>query len=545
MPTVVGIFAQVPREVLFSWVSVLAISLMHMGKRLVLIDADVHSAPFAGLAGGKTVSKGSFYQLLHNPDLPPSLLDCTASIGNQQSVQAGGTVRLLSALGQGEQGQLEFVNNPPLVGSRRYLSLRRTLLLAAGQDDLILLVSPLGRSALAVQLLAQVCDAALFLADTTMKQVLELASMAREADALRGYTLPSTCVEARDDGTPIPEGVWQSFFRTHPAFLPPHRKGEEGPERLLVLTDGPEDPERLVQAVLDLALLGACHVPETDGGAFAALYHEDKDRAIALFRAEIAPRLGTRSSAIAALKALWEGGGYTWHDLQALAKFVVQKFRWEDPDPESESLFPVYEALLKANADGQLPGLDARVRIDLAGILCHMARWQQWHGGETGALASRIEALLLEATTLERSALDCLRVGEGLALHARLTGSSRHYDLAMEHMHRFGEVVSTVELHRAVLDVVGDFAFASPKLWETVRRLCATLMPMDEYYSLWWGAVAETHLGQPNKALALLLRLGRVDPDAFILAYHDPDLRPLWEGGGLGWEHPPSPTPQR
>lgn len=539
---ILGLFSDCPPVAVHAVVTVLVADLMQEGLRVVLVDADPSAAPYARLVtdqpGAPRRGRASLLGNLHNPDAEPLRVDLTAS-ERAFDPKLTGTLWVQPALVDGEVADPALLATPPLQGARRYLSLHHTL--GTADADVVLLVAPIGRTELGTALLAHTCDAAVLMADSTAAQVLHLANMARNADARRGGLIPTLCVEARDRGTPVPEGAWTMLWRTHPSLLPPHRKGEEGPERLLVLGQSLEAGQALLREVL--VLLDDCtrDAPQPDGSAFAALYKEDRAKAVAFFRAQIAPRLGTRDSAVASLRAVWALPDRSWEDVQVLAKFAVQKFRREDPTPDAEALLPLYEALAEAAAAGQLKGLDARVRIDLAAMLLHVGYHRQTQDLPFGDIAARAEALVLEAAALERTPGESGRLAEVLALHARLTGAGRHYGLALQELRHFGSTVAWVVLTRVTADVVGAFAYAEPGLWRNLQALSDALLPLDERYGLWWGAIAAMHLGDRREALALLHRLGVVDPEAFFIAYQDPDFRPLWEGGG----HPIPYVPPR
>ena len=544
---VVGLFSDCSKETLFSLGTVLALELMQRGVKVMLVDADPALAPFSGVSGAPVPEGVSFLGLLHNPQARPLHIDCTQALGNPKVLANKGAIHLLPALAAGEAPDPRFLTHPPLQGSRRYESLRSSLCIAADQADLVLLLGPRGRSALATALLAHGCHAALLLADNNTAQVMSLAQSAREADALRGGLIPSACVELRDDGQPIPEGAWEELWRTHPSFLPPQRKGSTGPEQLLILEDSPEDPARLAQLAWDLAQRVASGVSlEPSESAFQALYQQDRPQALAMFKRDIAPRLGTRASAVAALLAVWDSPDRSWEDVQHLARFVVQKFRWREPSPEAEALLPIYDALLQAAEQGKITEGVARILIDRAAVGVHLGRWRLALGQDAGSVASECEALLLRARGMDRTVNDKVRTAEVLGVHARLSGSARLYDAALDDLRQFPATVSQVQATEKVLDVVAYFAHVQPSLWQYVLALCGQLEGVHPRYAYHNAAVALCQLGRPQEAMHKLVTLYQVDRDAFWLAFADPDLKPLWALGGSQGALPSSPhVPKR
>lgn len=547
MPTpIIGLFGESSPETQFSLVMVIALELMHRGLKVLLVDANPGLAPFAGVTGQPIPQGVSFLGLLGNPDAEPMLLDLSKVLGNTQTLSRGGSLHLLPALAQGEQADAQHLSSPRLHGARRFLALRTTLGLRSAGTDLVLLVANPGRSNLAAALLAHGCDAAVHLADSSARQVLGLAQMAREADVLRGDLIPHLCVETRDDGQAVPEGAWQALWRTHPALLPPHRKGDEGPERLLILDERGPDPELLADAVIELATRAAGAAPGSVGGeapegAFGALYLRDRQGALALFNAHMAPRMGTRKSAVAALQAVWDSEVRTWDDVQHLAKFVVQKFRWEDPSPEAEVLLPIYHALQSAAERGDIQTGHARVLIDRAGMLLYAGCWRLRTGRSAEPLLAEVEPLLRRAQTLPRRPQDQFRNAEVLGVHAHMTGSAVHYELALEEMRGAAKALPRVQVLQAMVDMLVHFSHAEASLWTTVLDYCRTLDELDPRYSSYNAAIAHAHLGQKREALLSLQRLGNIDRETYLMAFEDPGLAPLWVGVGQTEFFPDSP----
>lgn len=528
---VIGLFSECSAETLFSIVVTLLADLVRDGRKVILVDADPGLALFGRLPGPKQPEGPGLVALMRTPELQPLLLEATAAVVDPTRPGVG-SLHVLPVLSAGETPALELRTEAPLEGSRRALLLRQVLGSLPG--DLVVLVGPNAHGPLGTALLAHACHGAVLMADSTAKQVLHLAWTARLADVRRGGLIPSLCVETRDYGQPVPDGAWTELWATHPSFLPPHRKGVPGPEFLLILEDRPDTGARFKDAVWALAQRAVSEGTQPSEGPFAALYQEDRAQALDLFHAQIAPRQGTRLSAIESLHAVWDSPERRWADVQQLSKFAAQKFRWAEPTPDAEPLLPIYEAVLAAAQAGELPGLEARAAIDLAGMLCHAANHRQGQGAEAGALLERAEALLLGALQLERTPKDSGRAADMLGLHARTSGKSAHYHLALRELDRLGPEVSHAVHTQWVMDVVGMFAPVYPALWRRMQDLCNMIMPLHPRYALWWGAVADTHLGRPDDALQKLHRLGQLDLEAFLLAYRDRDLRPLWERGGLG-----------
>lgn len=548
---VVGLFSECPAETLHAVVLAVANLLARDGKRVVLVDADPATAPFQRLpeapAGpfapdwaAQPPQGASLLGMLRNVDLRPRVCWASGAVLDTRYNHRG-SLLLVPALAAGEAPDPEALQNPPMGGARRTITLRQGL--AGLEADLVLLVGPNTYTALGVALLAHGCHAAILMGNSTAREVFRLANMARFADARRGGVIPTLCIECRDYGEPVPEGAWTELWATDPRYLPPHRKGERGPEQLMILDDAPDTNHRLAAAVQALADRAQVDGLQRDDSAFAAIYQEDPAQAVALFREHIAPRQGTRTSAIESLRAVWDTAPRALADVQQLAKFVVQKFRWEDPTPDAEPLLPMYEAVLGAADAGELPGLAARARIDLAGMLGHAARWRQQQGQDAQPLLARAEALVLEAVALDRSPMDCGRAAEVLSLHARLVGDARHLELASQQLAGLRPGVPEVLYRQMIIDVVGNFARVQPSLWPRVRELCQQFQALNRRYALYNGAIAEVQLGRVERALELLHELGQIDKEAYLLAFRDPDFGPL----SAGWRAalPPNPPPTR
>ncbi|MBK9366215.1 MAG: hypothetical protein IPN01_07810 [Deltaproteobacteria bacterium] len=131
---------------------------------------------------------------------------------------------------------------------------------------------------------------------------------------------------------------------------------------------------------------------------FMRLIEADVAGAQRFFKASLAGRGATRRSAVEAMRAMVDSGVVGEEGIAEAFKYVVQKFRPEEPDALAEYVNEVGRSLLDALRSGALQARAPRVLIDVADARVSAAVYRQKVGQSVGALLDEAEALLVEAS---------------------------------------------------------------------------------------------------------------------------------------------------
>ena len=539
---VIGLFTAAEDAELAHLLVGVLVEYLAAGHRVRVVDADPAQGHISRLLRNMDWRGTDFISLLRNPELEPRAVDITDLIAVSRTPRS--SLDILPVLPRGAPLDPTLVQAPPLHGLRRFESLRHRLSQGGPTPDLVFVLAPAGSGPLVVQLLAHAVHAAVFVAIGKTSHVAQMSQLSLNAEALRGSVIPSLGLDVRD-GHELDLGeAWRSFWRRDRRHLAPGQGQEDDPVPVLVLDDNdhcmpewaltmrrmvhvhePDAEERLREAEAE-------GWPEVAEEAFAAVRAQDRAHAQALFDAEIAPRLGTLTSALAATRAVWAALDSDLEEKRHYASVTIQKFRFEAPNEQAQFMVRCFEELCAAAEADAGTRAPARLFINLAEALLHTARWQRVSGLDWGDAPDRAEALLLRASKMPRRPEDRARSAMAWARHGRLVGSVSHYDDAIEDLRGLDKAFSLVRMQRKVTDVVGYFARVQPALWQIVVDIGQKMVETDRAYAHWVLAVAYCHIGRRRDALTELWRLGEADLDAYHMAWSDPDLAPLWEGVG-------------
>lgn len=517
------------------------VEFLRAGHRVRVVDADLRQGYVSRMMRGKSWQGADFAALLSEPDQPVQGADLTADVAASQPERAW--LELVPALPPDQDHRPEWLDEPPLQGARRYLSLKRSIGRSDRPLDLVILIAPAGNGALVRNLLAHAVDAAVFIAKGEATQVAALSLLSRDGEARRGAALPTLCVEGRDGREANLAAAWHSFWRSAPSYHPPGERPKDGPPRLLVLEGDyaeadwalamrrlvgvhePDPTERLREADSE----GWTEVAE---GAFAELYRQDRERALDLYESEIAPRLGTLFSAVAATRAVWQTAPERVDDVHRCAKYAVQKLRISAPSPLTNELVPLLELVVDQADAGRLGEEHARALLNLAEGLIHRANLLRASGEELGDELSRAEALIVRAHALPMRDNDLLISSLAWAHLGRLRGDMTRYDAMLDDLRRAQPTVPRAQVLQRVVEGMVHFARVDASLWKRVHPLAEEQIKLDPREGHWNMAILLSYLGRFTDALDHLWLLGRLDRDAYHQAFADPDLTVLWEGVG-------------
>ncbi|MBK7758034.1 MAG: hypothetical protein IPI35_16875 [Deltaproteobacteria bacterium] len=245
--------------------------------------------------------------------------------------------------------------------------------------------------------------------------------------SLRGAELPVLPVEvnaAADWSAEDAEDEWLSLTRlvpiarVHPAII----VQSADDDRIGLPIAVAEDFTALADAVREHTRLPHPDAQEQvweadareDGPAayagFMRLIEADVAGAQRFFKASLAGRGATRRSAVEAMRAMVDSGVVGEEGIAEAFKYVVQKFRPEEPDALAEYVNEVGRELLSALRAGALTARTPRVLIDVADAGVSAAVYRQKVGQSVGALLDEAEALLVEASREVKATAEIVRL---------------------------------------------------------------------------------------------------------------------------------------
>ncbi|MBK9369368.1 MAG: hypothetical protein IPN01_24235, partial [Deltaproteobacteria bacterium] len=430
------------------WADVGAIVMAHAlgsyGYRVVLMDGDPCSAVLG--QWGSTL-----------PQEGPSLLRLMRS-WMMGFVTAPATDEVLEILQDAEiPGDVGFVRaadapmterpgapTPRAVQAARD-ALRRSLVARERAQVVIVRLPPLS-TALGLSLAAQLVDVLVPLVPQDAVRGVALALS--QVMSLRGAALRVLPVEvnrAEDWSPEDAEEAWLGLTqlvpiaRVRPAILV--ESADDGriglpmslAEDFTLLTDAVREAIRLPHpdAVEQVWEADAREDGPAAYAGFMRLIEADPAEAMRFFKKSLAGRGATRRSAVEALRAMVDSGVVGEEGIAEAFKYVVQKFRPEEPDALAEYVNEVGRSLLNALRAGALQARAPRVLIDVADALVSAAVYRQKVGQAVSALLDEAEVLLLEASRGVDSQAEVMRLAEALGRHARAAKHGRHADLAI------------------------------------------------------------------------------------------------------------------
>lgn len=527
------------------WVDVGAIVMAHTfgayGYRVVLMDGDPCSAVL-GQWGATLPQEG------------PSLLGLMRSwmLG---FVTAPATDEVLEILQDAEiPGDVGFVraadtplNDRPGAPTPRAVlaardALRRSLVAHERAQVVIVRLPPLS-TALGLSLAAQLVDVLVPLVPQDALRGVALALS--QVMSLRGAVMRVLPVEVNPAEVWSPEDAEEAWLgltqlmpiaRVRPAFI--IENADDG--RIGLPGSVAEDFTTLADAVREAVRLPHPDAEEQvweadardDGPAayagFMRLIEADAAEAQRFFKKSLAGRGATRRSAVEAMRAMVDSGAVNQEGIAEAFKYVVQKFRPEEPDALAEYVNEVGRSLLNALRAGALQARAPRVLIDVADALVSVAVYRQTVGQAVSALLDEAEALLLEASRGVDSQAEVMRLAEALGRHARAAKHGRHVDLAIYLVIKgMQKGVAQAQAERAVLDVLWDFVVGSgvDRIVQQLKSTSESMFTSNPGYAHYYLALHYGFLNDRREAIKHMVLLGQVDFDRYERAHEDPDIR--------------------
>ena len=533
------------------WADVGAIVMAHAlgsyGYRVVLMDGDPCSAVL-GQWGATLPQEG------------PSLLRLMRS-WMMGFVTAPATDEVLEILQDAEiPGDVGFVRaadapmterpgapTPRAVQAARD-ALRRSLVARERAQVVIVRLPPLS-TALGLSLAAQLVDVLVPLVPQDAVRGVALALS--QVMSLRGAALRVLPVEvnrAEDWSPEDAEEAWLGLTqlvpiaRVRPAILV--ESADDGriglpmslAEDFTLLTDAVREAIRLPHpdAVEQVWEADAREDGPAAYAGFMRLIEADPAEAMRFFKKSLAGRGATRRSAVEALRAMVDSGVVGDEGIAEAFKYVVQKFRPEEPDALAEYVKDVGRDLLGAYRGGRLQQLGVRLLVDVAHAKVNVITYRSKVSIPSGTLLIDAERLLLEARDSVVSQGDLLRLAETLGFFGRAAKQSNHAELAVYLVMKAMQGGADMELSQQVaLDVLWDFLVGSKekRLAERHRALAESLIETDPAYAYQSLALNYAFVGDKRQALQHLTTLGQVNYRRYEMTFEDPDMKKYFFDG--------------
>lgn len=527
------------------WADVGAIVMAHAlggyGYRVVLLDADPCSAVLGQWGATLPQDGPSLLGLMRSWMVGFATVPATDEVLEiLQDAELPGDVGFVRAA-DGPMAERPGAPTPRAVQAARD-ALRRAFVAHERAHVVIVRLPPLS-TALGLSLAAQLVDVLVPLVPRAALRGVALALS--QVLSLRGAELPVLPVEvnpAEDWSAEAAEDEWLSLTqlvpvaRVRPAFVVQSADDDRVGLPLTVA----EDFTALADAVREHTRLPHPDAQEQvweadareDGPAayagFMRLIEADVAEAQRFFKKSLAGRGATRRSAVEAMRAMVDSGVVGEEGIAEAFKYVVQKFRPEEPDALAEYVNEVGRSLLNALRAGALHARASRVLIDVADAQVSAAVYRQKVGQAVGLLLDEAEALLVEASPGAQAGAEVLRAAEGLGRHARARKTGRNVDLAVSLLVRAmmgGVEVGLVQ--ERTLDVLWDFVVGSgePRIVMQLKDVAESLLSDRPGHAHYYSALRCGFLNDRREAIKHMVLLGLTDFDRYEKAHEDPDIR--------------------
>ena len=527
------------------WADVGAIVMAHAlggyGYRVVLLDADPCSSVLGPWGAALPQSGPSLLGLMRSWMVGFATVPATDEVLEiLQDAELPGDIGFVRAA-DGPMTERPGAPTPRAVQAARD-ALRRAFVAHERAHVVIVRLPPLS-TALGLSLAAQLVDVLVPLVPRA--QLRDVALALSQVLSLRGAELPVLPVEvnaAADWSAEDAEDEWLSLTRlvpiarVHPAII----VQSADDDRIGLPIAVAEDFTALADAVREHTRLPHPDAQEQvweadareDGPAayagFMRLIEADVAGAQRFFKASLAGRGATRRSAVEAMRAMVDSGVVGEEGIAEAFKYVVQKFRPEEPDALAEYVNEVGRSLLDALRSGALQARAPRVLIDVADARVSAAVYRQKVGQSVGALLDEAEALLVEASRGAETQSEAVRLAQVLGRHARAAKLGRHVDLAVYSVLRAVQLgIDEDHAKRASLDVMWFFVVGSgeQRIVAQLRVLASSMLTSNPGYAHYYLALHYGYLDDRREAVKHMGQLAQVDFDRYEKAHEDPDIR--------------------
>ena len=527
------------------WADVGAIVMAHAlggyGYRVVLLDADPCSAVLGQWGATLPQDGPSLLGLMRSWMVGFATVPATDEVLEiLQDAELPGDVGFVRAA-DGPMAERPGAPTPRAVQAARD-ALRRAFVAHEPAHVVIVRLPPLS-TALGLSLAAQLVDVLVPLVPRAALRGVALALS--QVLSLRGAELPVLPVEvnpAEDWSAEAAEDEWLSLTqlvpvaRVRPAFVVQSADDDRVGLPLTVA----EDFTALADAVREHTRLPHPDAQEQvweadareDGPAayagFMRLIEADVAEAQRFFKKSLAGRGATRRSAVEAMRAMVDSGVVGEEGIAEAFKYVVQKFRPEEPDALAEYVNEVGRSLLNALRAGALQARASRVLIDVADAQVSAAVYRQKVGQAVGLLLDEAEALLVEASRKVNVTSDIVRLSQALGRHSRAAKHGRQVELAVYLMLLgigAGENVSHAQ--RSALDVIWDFVVGSreSRIAMQLYEVAMSVMPTHPGYAHYYLALYYGFIEDRREAIKHMGLLSQADFSRYEKAHEDPDIR--------------------
>ena len=530
-----------------------------VGHQVVVLDADPLSGMLTPWAVEQGVSGPPMDVLLTQwlRGLVPTLISepLAELLGEDVGLGAVGVVHATNAEDPTRRAP------PPTTRALRLMreSLNSLTLAGAAVDVVLVRLPPLSTPS-GVALGANLVDVLVPLLEPTASAIRQAAKALHQLTTLRGQRpvlLPVEIVEEGDTTLAASEPLWLAGLGVVPMCqvrLAPEFVITDDPSGS---TEGPDFRDVADALRLQLALphpFGQERLWEADAlndapGAYAAflsLIEEDAVEALRFFGESLSGRGATRATAVEALRAMVQSGRYDDDDLAWVFKYVVQRFRPVERDPQAEFMLTVATRLLRSADAGLIPERLPRVTIDVAEAMVYAAQYRDSRGERGFELLPEAERLLMKAGLEVNDPNDIMRLVEALGVHARVAGKDDHCGVALAFINLAMKTFLNPPLaRRHALDVLNNFYIAGKDEALKKQAMALALSIVDEspacaHYNL---ILAFSRAGDRFTASEHLIALGKVDPEQFRKVFEDPDMDVFL--GGHGKDDFYSPGPKR
>jgi hypothetical protein len=527
------------------WADVGAIVMAHAlggyGYRVVLLDADPCSAVLGQWGATLPQDGPSLLGLMRSWMVGFATVPATDEVLEiLQDAELPGDVGFVRAA-DGPMAERPGAPTPRAVQAARD-ALRRAFVAHERAHVVIVRLPPIS-TALGLSLAARLVDVLVPLVPRAALRGVALALS--QVLSLRGAELPVLPVEvnpAEDWSAEAAEDEWLSLTqlvpvaRVRPAFVVQSADDDRVGLPLTVA----EDFTALADAVREHTRLPHPDAQEQvweadareDGPAayagFMRLIEADVAEAQRFFKKSLAGRGATRRSAVEAMRAMVDSGVVGEEGIAEAFKYVVQKFRPEEPDALAEYVNEVGRSLLNALRAGALQARAPRVLIDVADAQVSAAVYRQKVGQAVGPLLDEAEALLVEASRGAETQAEVMRLAEALGRHARAAKHGRHVDLAVYLVIKgMQKGIAQAQAERAVLDVLWDFVVGSceDRIVQQLKSTAESMFTSNPGYAHYYLALHYGFLNDRREAIKHMGLLSQADFNRYEKAHEDPDIR--------------------